>query len=64
MNTPRTDAQENFIYDMRKPKRGFVPSSLARQLEAELNQANKTIQELRNEIDILSVGSKEKTEGL
>ena len=64
MNTPRTDAQENFIYDMRKQKRGFVPSSLARQLEAELNQANKTIQELRNEIDILSMGSKEKTEGL
>ena len=64
MNTPRTNAQENFIYDMRKQKRGFVPSSLARQLEAELNQANKTIQELRNEIDILSMGSKEETEGL
>jgi hypothetical protein len=46
--TPRTDAQERFIWDMRKPKWGFVPSSLARQLEKELNEALKKIEELEN----------------
>jgi len=44
--TPRTDKQEFFIHDMRKPKQGIVPSSLARQLEKELNDALKRIEEL------------------
>ena len=47
--TPRTDEAEHFI----DSDRGITCSGLARQLERELNTANKRIKELEAKVDEL-----------
>ena len=56
--TPRTDAEEHFIFDTiasnRLPPRapyGFVSSVFARKLESEITELRREIQELRSKLD-------------
>ena len=56
--TPRTDAQEHFIWDTMTSSRllprapyGFVSSEFARKLESEIHELQREVLELRLKLD-------------